>query len=122
MLTSDHIPDHVVLLGDDGLPMMDSRGKPRTKTFDTSFALENWNKTVRDRKRPGMFVRRHLEACVLTYLASKVKPTTVHADTQGQALPAYALAHLFGFELMPRVRNWADLNSRAGRPRRSTSG
>ncbi|MGH3826352.1 MAG: transposase [Pseudonocardiaceae bacterium] len=41
---------------------------------------------------------------------SQVKPTKVHADTQGQALPVYALAHLFGFELMPRVRNWKDLN------------
>lgn len=35
---------------------------------------------------------------------SKVKPTKVHADTQGQALPVYAMAHLFGFQLMPRVR------------------
>ena len=41
---------------------------------------------------------------------SKMKPDTIHADTQGQALPVYALAHLFGFELMPRVRNWKDLN------------
>lgn len=41
---------------------------------------------------------------------SKVKPSQVHTDTQGQALPVYALAHLFGFDLMPRVRNWRDLN------------
>ncbi|MDM4723505.1 transposase [Micromonospora sp. WMMA1363] len=41
---------------------------------------------------------------------SKVRPGTIHADTQGQALPVYALAHLCGFELMPRVRNWKDLN------------
>ena len=41
---------------------------------------------------------------------SKVAPSTVHTDTQGQALPVYALAHLFGFELMPRVRNWRELN------------
>jgi TnpA family transposase len=41
---------------------------------------------------------------------SKAKPTKVHTDTQGQALPVYALAHLFGFDLMPRVRNWKDLN------------
>ena len=40
---------------------------------------------------------------------SKVKPSRVHTDTQGQALPVYALAHLFGFDLMPRVRNWKDL-------------
>jgi TnpA family transposase len=36
---------------------------------------------------------------------STVKPDTIHADTRGQALPVYALAHLCGFELMPRVRN-----------------
>ena len=41
---------------------------------------------------------------------SKARPTKVHTDTQGQALPVYALAHLFGFDLMPRVRNWKDLN------------
>jgi TnpA family transposase len=41
---------------------------------------------------------------------STVKPTKIHTDTQGQALPVYALAHLFGFDLMPRVRNWKDLN------------
>ena len=41
---------------------------------------------------------------------SKTRPSRVHTDTQGQALPVYALAHLFGFDLMPRVRNWKDLN------------
>ncbi|MFI6208370.1 Tn3 family transposase [Streptomyces sp. NPDC051041] len=37
---------------------------------------------------------------------SEVKPTTVHADTQGQSQPVFALAHLLGFDLMPRIRNW----------------
>ena len=41
---------------------------------------------------------------------SKVRPGTVHADTQGQSFPVFALAHLFGFDLMPRIRNWKDLN------------
>ena len=41
--------------------------------------------------------------------ASEVKPTTVHADTQGQSFPVFTLAHLFGFDLMPRIRNWKDL-------------
>jgi TnpA family transposase len=41
---------------------------------------------------------------------SKTRPSRVHTDTQGQALPVYALAHLFGFDLMPRVHNWKDLN------------
>lgn len=34
---------------------------------------------------------------------SKVKPGTVHADTQGQSFPVFTLAHLFGFDLMPRI-------------------
>lgn len=33
----------------------------------------------------------------------------MHADTQGQSFPIYTLAHLMGFELMPRVRNWKGL-------------
>ncbi|GAB2465679.1 hypothetical protein GCM10027162_70850 [Streptomyces incanus] len=37
---------------------------------------------------------------------SEVQPTTVHADTQGQSFPVFALAHLLGFDLMPRIRNW----------------
>jgi TnpA family transposase len=40
---------------------------------------------------------------------SEVKPTTVHADTQGQSVPVFALAHLLGFDLMPRIRNWKGL-------------
>jgi TnpA family transposase len=41
--------------------------------------------------------------------ASEVKPGTIHADTQGQSYPVFTLAHLFGFDLMPRIRNWKDL-------------
>jgi MFS family permease len=41
--------------------------------------------------------------------ASELKPTTIHADTQGQSYPVFALAHLLGFDLMPRIRNWKDL-------------
>jgi TnpA family transposase len=41
--------------------------------------------------------------------ASEVQPKTVHADTQGQSFPVFTLAHLFGFDLMPRIRNWKDL-------------
>ncbi|MFD8563308.1 Tn3 family transposase [Streptosporangium canum] len=36
-------------------------------------------------------------------------PSTVHADTQGQNFPVFALATLFGFDLMPRIRNFKDL-------------
>ncbi|GGY89559.1 hypothetical protein GCM10010327_20500 [Streptomyces nitrosporeus] len=41
--------------------------------------------------------------------SSEVKPTTVHADTQGQSQPVFALARLLGFDLMPRIRNWKGL-------------
>ncbi len=34
----------------------------------------------------------------------------MHADTQGQSFPVHALAYLFGFDLLPRIRNWADYN------------
>ena len=37
--------------------------------------------------------------------ASEMKPDTIHADTQGQSFPVFCLAHLMGFELMPRIRN-----------------
>ena len=40
---------------------------------------------------------------------SDAEPDTVHADTQGQSYPVHALAHLFGFDLLPRIRNWKDL-------------
>lgn len=39
---------------------------------------------------------------------SDIQPDRVHADTQGQSLPVFGLAHLLGIELMPRIRNWRD--------------
>ncbi|MGW2870895.1 Tn3 family transposase [Kitasatospora sp. NPDC001225] len=50
---------------------------------------------------------------------SEIQPTTIHADTQGQSYPVFSLAHLLGFELMPRIRNWKDLVF--FRPTRQTS-
>lgn len=35
--------------------------------------------------------------------------TTIHADTQGQSHPVFAIAHLLGIYLMPCIRNWKDL-------------
>lgn len=32
------------------------------------------------------------------------------AETQGQSEPVFALAHLLGIELMPRIRNWKKLD------------
>jgi hypothetical protein len=66
MLTRDHIPDRIPV-----------------------FASENWNKAIRDRNRPGMFVRRHLEACVLTYLAEELRTGDV-AVTGAQAYANWA--------------------------------
>ena len=40
---------------------------------------------------------------------SDIQPDTIHADTQGQSTVVFALAHLFGIKLMPRIRNWSDL-------------
>lgn len=42
--------------------------------------------------------------------ASEMQPNIVHADTQGQSLPVFAFAYLLGIHLMPRIRNWKDLN------------
>ena len=40
---------------------------------------------------------------------SSIKPKRVHGDTQAQSMTVFALAHLFGIQLMPRIRNWKDL-------------
>ncbi|MCR6475960.1 Tn3 family transposase [Variovorax sp. ZS18.2.2] len=40
---------------------------------------------------------------------SDIQPDTVHGDTQAQNTPVFALAHLLGIELMPRIRNVKDL-------------
>jgi len=41
---------------------------------------------------------------------SDIQPDVLHADTQGQSEPVFALAHLLGIELMPRIRNWKCLD------------
>jgi TnpA family transposase len=40
---------------------------------------------------------------------SDIQTDTVHADTQGQSTPVFALTYLLGIKLMPRIRNWKDL-------------
>ena len=42
--------------------------------------------------------------------ASEIQPRIIHSDTQGQSLPVFGLTHLLGIDLMPRIRNWKDLN------------
>ena len=39
---------------------------------------------------------------------SDIQPDILHADTQGQSAPVFALAYLLGIKLMPRIRNWKD--------------
>ncbi|MEI8397184.1 MAG: Tn3 family transposase, partial [Rhodospirillaceae bacterium] len=41
---------------------------------------------------------------------STLQPNTLHADTQGQSAPIFGLAYLLGIQLMPRIRNWKDMN------------
>lgn len=41
---------------------------------------------------------------------SDIQPDTIHADTQGQSTPVFALSHMLGIKLMPRIRNWKDVN------------
>jgi TnpA family transposase len=41
---------------------------------------------------------------------SDIQPETIHGDTQGQSTPVFALSYLLGIKLMPRIRNWKDLN------------
>ncbi|MCK0192990.1 transposase [Arenibacter sp. F20364] len=40
---------------------------------------------------------------------SRLRPDTVHADTQGQNEPVFGLSHLLRIKLMPRMRNWDDV-------------
>jgi len=40
---------------------------------------------------------------------STIRPKTIHSDTQGQSITVFALAHLLGIQLMPRIRHWKDL-------------
>ncbi|WP_202976492.1 Tn3 family transposase [Anaerophilus nitritogenes] len=40
---------------------------------------------------------------------SDIQPDTIHADTQGQSTPVFALTYLLRIQLMPRIRNWKNL-------------
>ena len=42
--------------------------------------------------------------------ASEVQPNIVHSDTQVSRYPYLPLLTLLGIQLMPRIRNWKDLN------------
>jgi hypothetical protein len=38
-----------------------------------AFASDAWRKVLRDKQRPGMLARRHLEVCVFSYLAAELR-------------------------------------------------
>ena len=40
---------------------------------------------------------------------SEIQPDTIHGDTQAQSTTVFALAHLLGIKLMPRIRGWQNL-------------
>ena len=60
-LTRDHIPGRVPARDDDGRLLTDAGGKPVMRQRDVSFASEDSRRAIRDRQRPGMFVRRRSE-------------------------------------------------------------
>ncbi|KAF1007402.1 MAG: hypothetical protein GAK28_01744 [Luteibacter sp.] len=39
-----------------------------------------------------------------------VEPNTVYSDTQGQSATVFAFTYLLGINLLPRIRNWKDLD------------
>ena len=41
---------------------------------------------------------------------SELQPDTVIGDTQAQSEPVFALSYLMGIQLMPRMRNWNDVD------------
>ena len=74
----------------DYIPDRDDKGQP----VNTGFATQNWQKVIRDRRRPGYFVRRHFEAMVFYYLAEELRTGDVavigseeYADWSEQLLP-----------------------------------
>ena len=87
--TRDYIGDQVAVTDPAGQLVADEAGRPVTQVLDVSFASEDWRRAIRDRKHPGMFVRRHLEACVLSYLAEELRTGDI-AVTGGDAYANWA--------------------------------
>jgi Domain of unknown function (DUF4158)/Tn3 transposase DDE domain len=78
------------------------------------FAAEAWALDAAEMKDFAPSKRYTLLLCLIHRTrvlrnASEIQPEKVHADTQGQSEPVFALAHLLGIKLMPRIRNWKDL-------------
>ena len=49
-----------------------------------AFASGNWRRSVTDRRRPGMAVRRHFEAMVFTYLAEELRTGDIAVSGAGE--------------------------------------
>ncbi|QVK18628.1 Tn3 family transposase [Mycoplasmatota bacterium] len=48
----------------------------------------------------------HFHLRLLKTDKSNIQPDKIHADTQGQSTPVFALTYLLGIEFMPRIRKW----------------
>ena len=52
----------------------DRDGRKVTVAIDIdAFASALWRRTLRDRRRPGLLARRHLEVCVFSHLAAELR-------------------------------------------------
>ena len=77
--TADYLPDtHTVT--------DPATGARTTRALDTSFAPLDWQKVIRDRRRPGKLVRRHVEICVFSCLADEL----VRGDVAAVGSETYA--------------------------------
>jgi hypothetical protein len=45
-----------------------------------AFASDAWRKVVRDKHKPGMLSRRHLEVCVFSYLAAQLRSGDIASE------------------------------------------
>lgn len=86
-----HLRDYIPGRYEDGRPV------------DISFATLNWQKAVRDKNRPGAFVRKHFEAMVFAALAEELRTGDVavagseeYADWSQQLLPWDAVEEKLG--------------------------
>ncbi|MGH3605662.1 MAG: hypothetical protein ACRDQI_16795 [Pseudonocardiaceae bacterium] len=77
--TAEYIPE--------SYPVTDAQtGQQETRVLDASFAPEAWQTVIRDRRRPGRLVRRHLEICVFSCLADEL----VRGDVAAVGSETYA--------------------------------
>ena len=65
-----HVPERLAV----ERPGPDGAMETATVAIDVdAFASAAWRKILRDKTRPGMLVRRHLEVCVFSYLAAELR-------------------------------------------------